>query len=88
MQQEQQLRAEKPKRVVCQHFSCPRVKRVVRLHVEAGSFLTPPKRVTPPTSGPPPPCQTQKKVNAWKVSRAPGTLREKENKLSNSTNSV
>ena len=58
MQQEQQVSAEKPKHVVCQHFSCSRVKRVVRLHVEEGSFLTPPervippKRVTPSTSGP------------------------------------
>ena len=73
MQQEQQVSAEKPKHVVCQHFSCSSVKRVVRLHVEEGSFLTPPKRVARPTWGPPPPCKQALTVKLGK-SLTPGTF--------------
>ena len=73
MQQEQQVGVEKPKHAVCQHFSCSRVKWVVRLHVEEGSFLTPPKRVTPPTWGPPPPCKQALTVKLGK-SLTPGNF--------------
>ena len=65
---------EKPKHVVCQHFSCSRVKWVVRLHVEEGSFLTPPKQVTPPTWGPPPSCKQALTVKLRK-SWTPGNFR-------------
>ena len=39
---------------------------VVRLHVKEGNFFTPPKRVTIPTWGPPPPCkQALRNVMDW-----------------------
>ena len=52
----------------------PQSDGVLRLHVKEGYFFTPPKRVTSPTWGPPPPCKQALSPNSDQHQFSPGNI--------------